>query len=225
MTNYKTKRIIDEKSPIWVIVDKTGKVVNRNPSKEELKGLEKEPYKYGAKNLDTVSESVKGLNYEELTCIWRTTISYVPVKNMNKYYHNPPIDHSWDSELGFIQTKGRRYDLSQGKWDQSFKSEHRQIANGFEFDVLIMYCASRDGNDIERIYIFPTEKVLERTTISIYKNPMNSHGTCPIIPWYEEFRIKDEKTLELVNKIWRDIIVNGIVAMKDQEETLKFPSN
>jgi len=46
MTEYKTKRIIDKKPPLrWVIVDETGKVVNRNPSEEELKCLKKEQIK------------------------------------------------------------------------------------------------------------------------------------------------------------------------------------
>lgn len=40
--NYKSYRIIDGK-PRWVIVDETGKVINRIPSKEELKDLEEEP--------------------------------------------------------------------------------------------------------------------------------------------------------------------------------------
>jgi hypothetical protein len=40
---YKSKRPVDGKLPIWVIVDETGNIVNRNPSKEELKGLDKEP--------------------------------------------------------------------------------------------------------------------------------------------------------------------------------------
>lgn len=39
---YKSKRTVDGKPPIWVIVDENGKVVNKNPSKEELKGLQKE---------------------------------------------------------------------------------------------------------------------------------------------------------------------------------------
>lgn len=44
MTEYKAKRIIDGKSPLrTVIVDEAGNVVNINPTKEELKGLEKEP--------------------------------------------------------------------------------------------------------------------------------------------------------------------------------------
>lgn len=43
MTEYKSTRIIDGK-PRQIIVDRYGNIVNRNPSKEELDGLEKEPY-------------------------------------------------------------------------------------------------------------------------------------------------------------------------------------
>ena len=35
---YKDSRIIDTK-PKWVIVDEDGKIINRNPTKEELKCL------------------------------------------------------------------------------------------------------------------------------------------------------------------------------------------
>lgn len=38
---YKSKRIIDGK-PIWTVVDETSQIVNRNPSKDDLEGLEKE---------------------------------------------------------------------------------------------------------------------------------------------------------------------------------------
>ena len=43
MTNYKAPRLVDGKYKN-VIVDESGKMVNRNPTKEELKGLESEPY-------------------------------------------------------------------------------------------------------------------------------------------------------------------------------------
>jgi len=56
---YKSYRIIDGK-PRWVIVDNTGNIINRNPSKEELKGLEKEKYK---------SQKTNSLNYNKTnTC-------------------------------------------------------------------------------------------------------------------------------------------------------------
>lgn len=44
MTKYKSKRIVDGK-PQWVIVDETDKVVNRNPSEEELKGTKQRKLK------------------------------------------------------------------------------------------------------------------------------------------------------------------------------------
>lgn len=44
MTGYKSYRIIDGR-PRKVVVDKNGEIINKNPSKEELKDLEKENYK------------------------------------------------------------------------------------------------------------------------------------------------------------------------------------
>lgn len=45
MIYYKSKRPVDGKPPTWVIVDEDGEIINRNPSKDELKGLENEEYK------------------------------------------------------------------------------------------------------------------------------------------------------------------------------------
>lgn len=53
MTEYKSYRIIDEK-PQWVIVDENGQIINRNPSKEELRRPGKEillPYTRGNKKI------------------------------------------------------------------------------------------------------------------------------------------------------------------------------
>ncbi len=44
MTNYKSKRPVDGKSPIWVIIDETGKIINKYPTKDELKDLKEEQY-------------------------------------------------------------------------------------------------------------------------------------------------------------------------------------
>ena len=49
MTYYKSLRIIDGK-PRWVIEDKDGKIIDRFPTKEQLKGLEKFPEKDGGSN-------------------------------------------------------------------------------------------------------------------------------------------------------------------------------
>jgi len=137
-----------------------------------------------------------GDNCEELTRRWRSTVSTVPVKNLNieNDNYNSPIDHSWDSELGVIQTKGRSYDNINGVWHQNWENEHNK-----KFDNLIFYCASRDGKIIERIYIFPWEEVIKRTGISIYKNP--SKG----IHWYEKYRVKDGDIIVKVNNIMKEI--------------------
>lgn len=55
---YKAYRIVDGK-PRWIIVDENGNIVNRNPSKCELKGLEKQ-CKYD-----------KNEDYTKLEYVWR----------------------------------------------------------------------------------------------------------------------------------------------------------
>jgi len=154
-------------------------------------------------NLDPNSNSAKGDNFEELTCRWRSTVSTVPVENLNKKLDNytTPIDHSWDSELGIPQTKGCLYNHLERRWYQGFKNLHNAIANGFEFHVLILYCVGKDGKTIERIYIFPLEEIINRSSISIYKNPDPSKGT-----WTKDYRVKDENVIKKVNDIWKQII-------------------
>ena len=152
-------------------------------------------------NLDQNSDAAKGDNFQELTKIWRSTISVVPVEDLNKKFDNykSPIDHSFDSELGVLQTKGAFYSPTYKYWHNSFKNEHNAIRRGFKFDNLIFYCASEDGLIIERIYIFPKGEVEKRTSVSICNND-NYH-------WYVEYSI-DEDELEKVNEIWNEIIKN-----------------
>jgi len=151
-------------------------------------------------NLDPNSNKAKGDNFEELTCRWRSTVSTIPVENLNKKLDNyrTPIDHSWDSELGIPQTKGCLYNSENRCWHQNFENLHDVIANGFEFDVLISYCASKDGKTIERIYIFPLEEIIKRQSIKIFNNITNH--------WYDEYRVIDEETIKKVNDIWKQII-------------------
>lgn len=261
INQYRTYRFVDGKAR-WIIVDENEKIINRNPSKEELKGLEKEIYfkkKYNetntcdrcgidfdiatghphreqnkernwtekwlcqgcyykerykngntnnnlikslanhrTNNLDPNSATGKGNLFQELTCRWRSTISTIPIEDLNKKldnYHSP-IDHTLDSELGTIQTQGRFYDSRNRRW--GFYGLEREWEK--EFNNMICYCASKDGKIIERLYIFPKNEIEDRTGISIYKNPSRCE------PWYEQYRVTDEKTLELVNKIWKEII-------------------
>lgn len=118
--------------------------------------------------------------------------------------HHSPIDHSPDSELGIIQTKGCLYSFEYRSWRQDFRSEHNQIAKGFKFDVLISYCASEDGKIIERIYIFPKEEMTERKGVSIYK--FDKFGKLYENGWYEQYRVKDGKILKKVNEIYKNIM-------------------
>lgn len=60
MTEYKSVRLIDGK-PRKVIVDENGNIVNRNPNKDELKGLEKEFYENRQPNRYTNEELLEYL--------------------------------------------------------------------------------------------------------------------------------------------------------------------
>jgi hypothetical protein len=77
-----------------------------------------------------------------------------------------------------------------------------------KFDILVLYCLNKDRNTIERIHIIPKERATETSSISIYKNPMSSRGTFPIISIYEQYRVNDEKILELANKKWEKIMMS-----------------
>lgn len=156
-------------------------------------------------NQDTNSVQEKGDNFQELTCIWRSTVSSIIVKDLNiendNYSRGSPIDHSPDSELGIIQTKGRFYDPRNGCWTTDFIREWDK-----EFDYVIFYCANNDGSIIERIYIIPKEEVIKTQSIGIFKKPTCGRYGSPFTPWYEQYRVKDEKVLETVNEIWKQII-------------------
>lgn len=136
--------------------------------------------------------------FEELTCRWRSIVSIIPVENLNKKLdnHKSPIDHTSDSELGIIQTGGRLYNSRNGMW--GFGGLEREWEK--KFDVIICYCASKDGKIIERIYIIPKKEIKDRRmSIAIYKNPSR-------YVWYEQYRIIDEGTIKKINEIWKDIL-------------------
>lgn len=153
-------------------------------------------------NLNPNSSQAKGDNFEELTRIWRSMVSVIPVENLNKKLdnYNSPIDHSRDSELGIPQTKGRLYNSKNGLW--SFGGLERE--SGKKFDVIICYCASKDGKIIERLYIFPKEEIEDMKGITITRDSSRRAA------WYEKYRIKDEETLKNINDIWNKIIGDKI---------------
>jgi hypothetical protein len=155
-------------------------------------------------NLDPNSTAAKGDNFQELTCRWRSTVSTIPVEDLNKKLdnHKTPIDHTIDSELGIIQTKGRSYDSYNRYWITSGLNRDWKK----EFDYLIFYCTSEDGNIIDRIYIIPSWEIIEIKGFAIVKNPTIGWNSIPFIPWYEKYRVKDEETIKKVNEIWQKIL-------------------
>lgn len=141
-------------------------------------------------NLDPKS-CAKGDMFEELTCKW------IGVKNLNIENDNYryPIDHSRDSKLGIIQTKGKFYQIIYRKWYFNTYGESHK-----EFDNIICYCANSNGKYIKRIYIFPKFEITKRIGITIIEKP-NMWSS-----WYEKYRINDENKLKHVNDIWKEII-------------------
>ena len=128
---------------------------------------------------------------------------------LNKKYDNYqyPIDSICPITQLRYQIKGKWYDSTNMCWAIGFKNIRNSIKRGFRFYKLILYCVSKDGKKIERLYEMPEEEVEIRDGITIWHNPTNPHRKHKI-PWYEKYRIKDDEELDRVNKIWKDIIEN-----------------
>lgn len=134
--------------------------------------------------------NAKGDLTEELTDRWKGTKS---LNKENDNYHWS-VDHSPDPITGSIyQTKSKWYDPINRYWKHHWEREQK-------FDKLIFYCVSKDGNIIEKIYIFPKEEILKRTGVYIFKVVLRgSH-------WYEQYLITDEEEVKNINKIWNEIL-------------------
>ena len=117
--------------------------------------------------------------------------------NLNKandnYSSGSPID-CYDPKTGlYHQVQGRRYNYINMIWG-NFSGLDEEWEK--EFEDMILFCKSKDGKIIERIYKIPFEKEIKkkRKGISIYKNP--SRGV-----WYEKYRVRDEAEIERANNI------------------------
>lgn len=249
--------------PRWVIVDENDKIINKNPSKEDLKGLQQSILrtyrsKSGCYN-DTNTCDRCGKSFSEIgwgnprrecdkdgnpTGKWDCPTCYQkydpnstynilkPLGKRRKGYQDPnhgntkgdkiqelariefgwidlnkerdnymsPIDF-FDPKTGlFYQVRGRWYDPKDRSWRfADLKGE--RIKN---YEDMVCYCMSNDGKRVERIYIIPFWEIEKRTCISIMKNPTNCVGI-PIIPWYEKYRVIEEKELYKANEIWKEI--------------------
>lgn len=111
-----------------------------------------------------------------------------------------PID-CLDPKTGFkYQIKGKFSRLHNNiecwdftKFDKDWEKEYRSM---------ICFCASKDGNTIERIYEIPIEEIKIRRSITIVKNPKFTR----LAVGYEKFRIKEEEKLKRIDNIWKRII-------------------
>lgn len=261
MTEYKAYGIVGGK-PKWTIVDESGKTINEDPRKEELKHLEiyddgrrNQRKKYNETNtcdrcskiFDIVNEYPRREYDKEgnWTRRWickncylkdysknnpssqnniikqmrpcrtgnqypnsNNTIGYKTQKlinilenfeDLNKKYDNykSPID-SIDPNTGLkYQIRGRLYDSRYGFWSFS----NLEIDWDKEYHSIFCVCKNKDRTIIERIYKIPELQIkYKRKGISIYKNP--SRG----VPWYEQYRVKDEEYIKKANEIWKKII-------------------
>lgn len=133
-------------------------------------------------------------NCEKLTSTWRN----VDILSEKYDNYNLPFDHSKDSKLGIIQTKGISQSveikglLEYDCWRCSIVHEHKKI-----FNYLILYCFSKDRKLIERIYIISYSEIVRRGGIYI---PKTSTG------WCEKYRTMDNNVINNVNKLWNKIL-------------------
>jgi hypothetical protein len=139
--------------------------------------------------------------FQKLTCIWRSTISTIPVEDLNKKLDNfnSPLDHTQDSELGIIQTKGSSFNIKRKCWHFNTIKESNK-----EFDYEICYCISENKDIVERTYIIPKKEIIALGSLFIYRNPTTRWGY-KIVPWYEQYIIKDEEINNKINNIWKEI--------------------
>lgn len=159
--------------------------------------------------LDPNSETAKGILGEELNRrlfgVKRLSVEY-------DRYSKIPLDHSSIPDDVSIIIGNKLTDLStkipQAKI--SFCNDKKWQANisgekGKKFDVVILWCVSEDGKNIDRGYIIPEKEITDIQTISVYK--YDSKGRLYEKGRYENYRITDADILKKTNEIW-EIILN-----------------
>ncbi len=165
----------------------------RRTSPNSFNNIQKSLRNHRINNLDSMSNSWKGDRYQKLAC---EQFGWEDLNKKNDSY-NSPLD-CYNPKTGlFHQVRGRisyygtwNFTRLENEWYKKFKT-------------MVVYCADKNGNYIERIYIFPLEEIINRRTISIYKNPTDARGN-PIVTWYEKYRFKNEDGLKMANNIWKE---------------------
>lgn len=143
------------------------------------------------RNQDKNHKSTKGDNCQELVC------KLYGWEDLNKRYdnYNTPID-CYDPNTGlYYQVRGRNFIEIEERWN--FSALEREWDK--KYNSMVCICKNKNGNIIERIYIFPSEVIKEMKNINIKNNNISN--------WVEQYRVTDEDVLKIANKLWKRIIV------------------
>ena len=155
--------------------------------------------------IDKYDKRGKGLIHEFVIMKIRKIKNY----NIESDNFNSKYDLLTDSEYGIIQVKGRK--LYCGGWKTKIGREHH-------FDVLFLLCKSKDGEDIQRIYIIPESEFYGIGGLEIPKSPKLSIGS----KW-EKFRL-DDVTAKIYNDTYHAVMLHlkdeKYFGIKDLEEWL-----
>ena len=151
-------------------------------------------------NLDPNSNLAKGDRGEELLCRWK---GYTNLNKKNDNYKFP-IDCLDENTGEYYQVRSAYYNPINRLWGQDFKTLQDSIRQGFRFKSLFLFCISKDGKVVKRVYEIPEKEIMNRTSINIHDNPTDSWGD-PITPWYDQYKNKNED-IKKINEIWKDII-------------------
>ncbi len=162
-------------------------------------------------NQDPNSPKWKGDKFEELTKRW------LRVTKLSEDHDNYtlPLDHSPIPNGTFVnlgdklvdlsgkipQTKGKFYDPYERNW--MFGSVQNEWYK--EFDIDILWCASKYGKKIERGYIIQKKDIYDSETDNGKKSIKIVNSTTGRYSIYAKYRITDEEEIKKINKIWTEI--------------------
>ncbi len=147
-------------------------------------------------NIRPNTAHAKGYKSQKLACL---EFGWTDLNDEHDNYRFP-ID-CIDPKTGlFHQIRGKWYDPINRFWGFTDFGRERHK----EFEDIVCYCIGRDGKTIERIYIFPKKEIMNRTGVTIFKNPKDRWNNS-VFSWYDQYRVKDKCELNKANDIWKSL--------------------
>lgn len=113
---YKTKRIVNG-NPKWVIVDEVGKVINKNPTREEIKDIKI----WFSPSKGSIGNKKKYTKEYLIECLWESCIENERLPKIDDFTNNPKLP----SYITFI-----RY---FGSWNNALKEAGLDLNRITEF--------------------------------------------------------------------------------------------